>query len=207
MKLTHRRLDPIDTATLVGAVRQRWRMGRARGANEDHSAAPGSSMQPASASWAHPVFVLGVNQVLEGQGPEAASEVGLRVLVDPDGHLAAAAEVAVQGVPRAFMKPQLSSGVRLRRALADVESQLADDSAVTVELRALRVPSLYVDALWAHNDALDLFYLLETDDNRLLERDEFVTYLRQLAASSGFGSDAPSLAQPGSLSSRGLEPA
>ena len=164
-------------------------------------------MQPASASWAHPVFVLGVHQVLEGKGPEAAREIGLRVVVESDGQLAAAVEIAGQGVPRTFVKPQLSSGVRFRRALADVQSQMADDSDMTVELRTLRVPSLYVDALWLHNDAVDLFYLLETDDNQLLERDEFVAYLHNLAASSGLGSDAPSPAQSESEASSELEPA
>lgn len=164
-------------------------------------------MQPASASWAHPVFVLGVNQVLDGQGLDAAREIGLRVLVEPDGRLTAAAEIAGQGVSRPLTRPQLSSGVRLRRALAAVQSQMAGDSDVTIELRALRVPSLYVDALWLHNDAVDLFYPVETDDNQLLERDEFVAYLHNLAASSGLGSDAPSPAQSESEASSELEPA
>ena len=160
-----------------------------------------------SISSAHPVFVMGVNEILAGRGPESSRETGLRVVVVSYGEPVAIAEIAGQGDATALMKPQLSGGARLRQALAIVQHELAAKADATAELRALRVPSLYVDALWLHNDDIDLFYPLETDDRRLLAREEFSAYLRDLAASSAFGTDGMSLGQAGSGLVSEAEPA
>jgi hypothetical protein len=201
MRLTHRELDPQQKATVLGAVSRNWSATIGRGILPrvlENLALPGLG-GPAhrSVSWEHPVFVLGVNDLLEGRGPEAAREAGVRMLIEKGGKFEATAEISAElGEDLGLANPEISADKRLMRAIHSLEQRKSDEGLDGAELRALRVPSLYVDALWLHSGLADSFLPLESGGETLLDRDRFFSYLRSLAESSDFGRDDPALEDP-----------
>ena len=96
------------------------------------------------------VFTLGLADLVAGRGLEAARPTGWRYLVQEGDNVLAAAETVTTGgqhVFSAFNEGRLvassAEAIRMARALPEV-------SRGRFELRLLRVPGLYLTALWIH---------------------------------------------------------
>lgn len=105
----------------------------------------------------HQVFTLGLDDIESGAGLDAAQPVGWRYLVAAGGEVIASAEVG-QNPDGSPQPAQFNEGrfveatataVRSARALPQLEK-------AAFELRLLRIPSLYLMALWLHSPATDL---------------------------------------------------
>ncbi|MDP9865779.1 MULTISPECIES: hypothetical protein [Streptosporangium] len=105
----------------------------------------------------HQVFTIGLDDITSGAGLAAAQPVGWRYLVTAGGEVLASAETAQapDGTPQ---PPQFNEGrfaaatataVHAARALPILEK-------AAFELRLLRIPGLYLMALWLHSPATDL---------------------------------------------------
>jgi hypothetical protein len=98
----------------------------------------------------HPVHTLGLDDLTAGRGLADAPLVAWRYMVSAGGKPAAAAEVTVDraGRPVAFdhvnRGPFVAATARARKAAAKLPS-VRD---ANVEVRVLRIPALYVMALW-----------------------------------------------------------
>ena len=105
----------------------------------------------------HQVFTLGLDDVLAGAGLDAARPVGWRYLITSDGEVIASAETAENpdGTPQPAQFTEgrfvaaTATAVRSARALPHLAS-------AAFELRLLRIPALYLMALWLHSPATDL---------------------------------------------------
>ncbi|WP_327090201.1 hypothetical protein OIE66_06150 [Nonomuraea sp. NBC_01738] len=105
----------------------------------------------------HQVFTLGLDAIESGAGLEAAQPVGWRYLITGGGEVIASAETAqaADGSPEPAQFTEgpfvgaTATAVRAARALP----QLAKGA---FELRLLRIPALYLMALWLHSPAADL---------------------------------------------------
>lgn len=110
----------------------------------------------------HPVYVLGLDAVAEGAGLERAEQVGQRCLIMSDDGAVATAEIA---------DPEASAGVTTTRGpfteatvktIDEVEAW-SEVEREDFEMRLLRIPALYLMALWLHREdgTEDLFSPLE----------------------------------------------
>src|SRR5262249_3226094 len=100
------------------------------------------AMQP------HPVYELGLDDLAAGKGLEAARRVAWRYRLGDNSQVRQAAEIleAPGGGSRFGM---LTTGfVAGAESAFSVAEQLPDVQQRTYEIRALRVPALYVMALW-----------------------------------------------------------
>jgi hypothetical protein len=138
---------PPDAASLVSAG-----LADIEGARRPE-VRPAAAMaeEPAHAlSDPHPVHTLGLDDLAAGRGLADAPLVAWRYMVSDGGKPPAAAEVTVDrdGHPTAFdhinRGPFVSATVRARKAAAKLPSVRDGD----VEVRMLRIPALYVMALW-----------------------------------------------------------
>ena len=112
-------------------------------------------------SGVYPVFILNKDDVLQMKSLNASRLAGWRYILEPaastqpSGVVKAAAEVTQVG--GAFRFSHLQHGW-LGDAMTRAISAAADAPAVangTYEPRALRIPSLYVEALWLKDQAAD----------------------------------------------------
>ncbi|MFI6601760.1 hypothetical protein ACIBHX_36400 [Nonomuraea sp. NPDC050536] len=105
----------------------------------------------------HQVFTIGLDDIESGAGLDAAQPVGWRYLVTAGGDVIASAETtqAPDGTPQPAQFTEgrfvgaTATAVQAARALPQVEKG-------PFELRLLRIPSLYLMALWLHSPATDL---------------------------------------------------
>jgi hypothetical protein len=101
----------------------------------------------------HPVYTLGLQAVGGGQGPDAAELTGWRYLVQRDEKTIAAAELHLAGGDAGTARAlELNEGPFVRATEAALEDatrlpQLAD---AAYEFRLLKIPAVYVIALWLH---------------------------------------------------------
>lgn len=117
---------------------------------------PGARLAEAAAAPAyvltdpHPVHTLGLDDLAAGRGLAAAALTSWRFMVSDGGKPAAAAEVTVDrnGQAAAFdhvnRGPFVAATARARKAAARLAAVRDSD----VEVRLLRIPALYVMALW-----------------------------------------------------------
>jgi hypothetical protein len=100
----------------------------------------------------HPVYSLGLDDLAAGKGLDSAKLVAWRYLLTENNQVRQAAEVLPDASGGAGKFGSLTSGhiAGVEQAFAVVE-QIADVQQWTYELRALRVPALYIMALWVHN--------------------------------------------------------
>lgn len=105
----------------------------------------------------HQVFTIGLDDIEAGAGLEAARPVGWRYLITGGGEVIASAETAEgpNGTPEPAQFTEgrfvgaTATAVRSAHALPQLEK-------ANFELRMLRIPALYLMALWLHSPATDL---------------------------------------------------
>lgn len=109
----------------------------------------------------HPVYNLGLDDLAQRRGLGAAQQTGWRFLVTADTAIVATAEVAAGTASHAGQFSHFNSGpfVPATTETQARAEQLPEVKAGTYELRLLRVPALYVMALWlkdlrGHDDLL-----------------------------------------------------
>jgi hypothetical protein len=100
----------------------------------------------------HPVYSLGLDDLAAGKGLEAAKPVAWRYLLIENNQVRQAAEVLADASGGAATFGSVSCGhiAGLEQAFTLIE-QIADVQQWPYEVRALRVPALYVMALWLHD--------------------------------------------------------
>jgi hypothetical protein len=139
----------------------------------------------------HPVYTLGLQALGGGEGPDAAELTGWRYLIQRDEKTIAAAELHVVGGDAGTARAlEINEGPFVRATEAALEDvarlpQLAD---AAYELRLLKVPSVYVIALWLHavDGGGDLFVPIgdtppEVDSGRAYGGDELLLSLGEQA--------------------------
>jgi hypothetical protein len=113
----------------------------------------------------HQIFSLGLNDLVAGKGLEAAKPTGWRYLVQEDDKVLAAAETLAgesnaEHVFSSFNDSRFvastAEAIRTARALPEVGEG-------TFELRLLRVPALYVEAVWIYGPRGDSDLLIPLD--------------------------------------------
>jgi hypothetical protein len=105
----------------------------------------------------HPVYLLKLEDLAKGKSVSSAARVGTRFLLVQDGKPVAAAELREPG-PRTAPVTAGNSPAQLNRGPFVQGTQTAIEHAETLhevrssdyELRLLRVPALYLEALWLH---------------------------------------------------------
>jgi hypothetical protein len=129
----------------------------ADGAKFSTKALRGARKDQLDVSTPHQVFTMGLNDITAGGGLDRAQPVGWRYLVEDGGQLIASAETTLapdgtQEVSQFTEGPfvaETDKAVKAVRKLPQLE-------AAGFELRLLRIPALYVMALWLHAQATDL---------------------------------------------------
>jgi hypothetical protein len=107
----------------------------------------------------HQVFTMGMDDVTSGGGLDRARPVGWRFLVQSGGRTVASAETtrnpdgSGSDEVSHFNEGPFVAGTE--KALAAVRS-LTHVQAAAFDVRLLRIPSLYMMALWLHSAATDL---------------------------------------------------
>ncbi|MFI9596417.1 hypothetical protein [Nonomuraea sp. NPDC052265] len=105
----------------------------------------------------HQVFTLGLDEIESGAGLAAARPVGWRYLVTANGNVIASAEIT-QGPDGTPQPAHFTEGVFVGATATAVQAARALPQLQTAafELRLLRIPALYLMALWLHSPAADL---------------------------------------------------
>lgn len=99
---------------------------------------------------AHDVYNLGLDQIVAGAGIDDAERVGRRFLVlDGDAPVASAEVSGADGAGFASNEGPFVAATAAAIAHAENDPELADGA---YELRVLRIPALYVMALWLRDD-------------------------------------------------------
>jgi hypothetical protein len=114
-----------------------------------------------SISFPHKVYNLGLQDIVGGKGIEAAHLVSWRYLINQGTRGTAAAEVNYDERKKSNQFSQLNQGAFASATLEEIH-KVVDDRKFqqgSYELRLLRVPALYVTALWLndlreHHDAV-----------------------------------------------------
>jgi hypothetical protein len=134
----------------------------------------------------HQVFTMGIDAVTSGEGLAGAQPVGWRYLVEEGGQLIASAETTpmpdgtheVSQFTEGPFVAETDKAVKAVRRLPQLE-------AAGFELRLLRIPALYVMALWLHSPAADLMVPLAPSpirkEGKPVPAAEFFTDLSDLA--------------------------
>jgi hypothetical protein len=105
----------------------------------------------------HQVFTMGLEDITSGGGLDNAQPVGWRYLVEEGGQLLASAETT-HGPDGTHEVSQFNEGPFVAETDKAVKAvrKLPQLAAAGFELRLLRIPALYVMALWLHGPATDL---------------------------------------------------
>jgi hypothetical protein len=137
----------------------------------------------------HQVFTLGLDDITAGGGLDRARPVGWRYLVQDGGRTVASAETALQpdGTHHASQFTDGPFVAETERAVQAVQ-RLPHVAAADFEVRLLRVPALYVMALWLHAPATDLLVPLVPSpigkEDTPVPAAEFLTDLTRLASTT-----------------------
>jgi len=148
LKIIQARVDHVDS------VQRAIRAISPRGAFAGLSAARLHTSVP------HPVYLLKLEDLAKGESVSSARRVGTRFLLVQDGKPVAAAELPEPAVASAAARAsQGNSPAQLNRGPFVQGTHAAIEHAETLhevrsndyELRLLRVPALYLEALWLHS--------------------------------------------------------
>jgi hypothetical protein len=137
----------------------------------------------------HQVFTMGLDDITSGAGLDTAQPVGWRYLVEDGGQLIASAETT-QAPDGTHEVSQFTEGPFVAETDKAVKAvrKLPQLAAAGFELRLLRIPALYVMALWLHSPATDLLVPLAPSPTRKegkpVPAAEFLTDLSELARQS-----------------------
>jgi hypothetical protein len=137
----------------------------------------------------HPCYHLGLGALIEGVGLAAAELVGWRYLLEDNGRTVALAEVSApsDGSPARFRSFNAGRfGPATVQAIERAET-LDFVQAADYELRVLRVPALYVIALWLHSPTDNVLVPLAPSPSpiaagRPYSEPAFIAVLKPLAA-------------------------
>ena len=134
----------------------------------------------------HQVFTIGLDDIADGGGLDSAQPVGWRYLVEDGGQLIASAETT-QAPDGTHEVSQFTEGPFVAETDKAVKAvrRLPQLAAAGFELRLLRIPALYVMALWLHSPATDLLVPLAPSplrkEGKPMPAAEFFTDLSELA--------------------------
>ncbi|MGI4737474.1 MAG: hypothetical protein ACRYG7_20095 [Janthinobacterium lividum] len=128
----------------------------------------GGAASEAKLSFPHEAYFMGLKDVAEGTSLEAAYPTGTRVLLtDGQNQVYSAAEVnqAVQKDRPVYFEDRH----HLEPMLEGIERFTARDSAARLmykdlEMRLLRIPALYITAVWLHSEEQDINLLMPVGD-------------------------------------------
>lgn len=100
----------------------------------------------------HQIFTLGLTDLVDGKGLEAAKPTGWRYLVQEGDNVLASAETALteRGSEHIFSAFNEGRFVSSTAAAIRTARRLPEVTQGHFELRLLRVPGLYVTAVWLH---------------------------------------------------------
>lgn len=112
----------------------------------------GLSADQLSLTLPHQIFTLGRDQLAEGAGLGTATAVGWRYLVSAGGQIVASAETTTGPDGRQQVFSQLTEGPFVEATAVAVAAvrALPQLAVGSFELRLLRIPALYLMALWLH---------------------------------------------------------
>ncbi|MBB5824967.1 hypothetical protein [Micromonospora carbonacea] len=104
----------------------------------------------------HQVFTMGLDDVEAGGGLDRARPGGWRFLLESGGEVIASAESTE--TPDGSRPPSFNEGPYVRATATAVRAARALPQLATAgfELRLLRIPALYLMALWLHSPNTDL---------------------------------------------------
>lgn len=134
----------------------------------------------------HQVFTIALDDITSGGGLDRAQPVGWRYLVEDGGQLVASAETApapdgTQEVSQFTEGPFVAETDKAVKAVR----RLPQLAAAGFELRLLRIPALYVMALWLHAPLTDLVVPLAPSpfrkEGKPMPAAEFLADLSELA--------------------------
>ena len=137
----------------------------------------------------HEVFTMGLDDVASGAGLDRARSVGWRYLVEEGGQLIASAEttLAPDGTHEVSQFNEGPFVAETDKAVKAVR-KLPQLEAAGFELRLLRIPALYVMALWLHAPATDLLVPLAPSpirkEGKPVPAAEFLADLSELASAA-----------------------
>ena len=113
-----------------------------------HRALGGAEPTDVALAAPHDVYAIGLDRLAEGAGLETADVVGQRFLVLDDAQPVASAELAAGGGFESNEGPFVGATAEAIRA-AESSPDLADGR---YELRLLRIPGVYLMALWLRDE-------------------------------------------------------
>lgn len=149
----------------------------------------------------HEIYTIGLDDLVAGRSLDAARPVGWRYLVEDAGNPIASAETTIapdgsQVLSQFTEGPYVgatATAVRNARALPQLEKAGYD-------LRLLRIPALYLMALWLHSEHTDLLVPMAPSpigrEGQIVPVPELIAELSRRARSSGPPPDRPG--SPGS---------
>ncbi|KOX19190.1 hypothetical protein ADK67_34085 [Saccharothrix sp. NRRL B-16348] len=158
----------------------------ADGAHFSTKALRGARKDRLDLSTPHQVFTMGLDDITAGAGLDRARPMGWRYLVEDGGQPIASAETSPtadgdQEVSQFTEGPfvaETDKAVKIVRKLPQL-------TAAGFELRLLRIPALYVMALWLHSPVTDLLVPLAPSpvgkDGKPVPAAEFLADLVELA--------------------------
>jgi hypothetical protein len=138
----------------------------------------------------HPVYVLGLQDIVEGRGLGEARLVGWRYLIELDRRPIASADVlaGLGGRPPKFSQFNEGPFVDSTAAAIDALQEQSEVREAPFQLRSLQVPALYVVSLWlaGQGGQRDLVRPLAPapaylNVERLYSEEEFLEQLREPA--------------------------
>ena len=134
----------------------------------------------------HQVFIMGLDDISSGAGLDRAQPVGWRYLIEEAGRLIASAETTpapdgTQEVSQFTEGPFVAATDKAVKAIR----KLPKLEAAGYELRLLRIPALYVMALWLNSPENDLLIPLEPSpigkEGKAMPAAEFLSDLAERA--------------------------
>lgn len=135
----------------------------------------------------HQIFTMGLDDITTGAGLDRAQPAGWRYLIEDGGQLIASAEstLAPDGTHEVSQFTEGPFVAETDKAVKAVR-KLPQLEAAGFELRLLRIPALYVMALWLHAPATDLLVPLAPSpirkEGKPIPAVEFLADLSELAS-------------------------
>jgi hypothetical protein len=150
----------------------------------------GATPDEVDVSTPHQIFTMGLDDLAAGRGLDAAWSVGWRYIVEAAGRPISSAETTLAEDGTTHLLSHVNEGPfvgatadAVRAVQARPELQAAD-----YELRLLRIPAIYVMALWLHSEATDLLVPLAPSpvgkEGHVVPAAELMSELSQLARSA-----------------------
>lgn len=162
----------------------------------------GGAAEDVALSVPHPVYEVGLDDIARGHLTQATRLDGWRYLLVGGERALAAAEVAAVG-DSSVRFSHFNEGPFVAATVDGLSAaeRLPEVNSGTYEVRLLRIPALYLIALWLHDGKQDLFLPLEPVPNGVkpLQRyreKELVAALQSLSAKRARFDDRPEAAPP-----------